>query len=536
MSKTGFKTYCKIIHYIEEKNPELAELLKHTCTDGILSSTRGKQGITFLMPDRALTEEIKKLAVSDKPEVADRAAQMLAALILRNVYRDPGSFKRPGEVVANCLFEPQVVKVTDVDQAGKKVKFDKGGVATLATDFVVRGDESKKNVPRIAVWHYSGPHYGIDNPAAPKVERFQRKEGMKKGSYEPEPSRVRGIRFKVMLAVEQEYVHGILSCGILGGFRNAYCEASLSLLKYLKEHKRDLYSEILSIIAFDNLDFYLLVQPHNNDGVYLIDDDVISAWAAIHHSQKNINVMSLKKEIQSDMENGQLPGAVFANCAKVLKAIDSAREHATNALNTSFRSCVPHIERIYHELEENNKIGEVSDVFPPMIAAHFKSNPGLKMLYDDLRYISYIRFSKLENSAHHFDFGEFNALVNFIGDALHCTSGENRSKARCMLNQNKIKYMIAPNMERDEALCFVNSTMFLCVPVTPKCHPYLGKNVTVKPRPGKIGAVYNIHGAIDKQYDHMAAAAFTDLTNQITWMDEAQRKELMAKLTQFGTY
>ncbi len=519
------KTYCKIMHYVEEKNPTLADILRTTCHDMTLSSFRGKGGITLLMPDDALVKEIKKLVDSTDPDEADKGANMIAALILRDVYKTGSDFTR-GEV-ANCLWKPQVVKVKSA--SGNKVEFENGASAEKASDFIeMAGDKKRK---KIEVWRYKGAHFGLNGKEATLPDPRERGSFKKTGSYEPTQAQLNGTRFKLMLAVEQEYVHRIISSNFFtNGGMNAYCEASIGLLAYLKKTNETLYFELLGLVAFDNLDFYFLVQPHVQ-GDYLIDDDTLSAWVASRRSAAT-NTMKDLSMIRSDLKSHKEGhGKVLSDRNAVLDKIDSLRSTAISAVGDNFRGCFARIEEMYSKLETDNSIGGLVDVFSNTLHEFFKGRSGTKMLYDDVRYIAYQRFHHLEHSGYRFDFGEFNALVNFIGDALSCADKTARLKNLHIFNKERIKYLIAPTMERDEALCFVNSTMFLCVPVL--SGDKLGRNVSIKPRPGKIGSLFNIHAAIEERYDHMAAATYTNMTNEVALLNDAQRKELLKQLQQY---
>jgi hypothetical protein len=522
------------MHYIEEKNPDLAELLRLTCNDMTLSALRGKTGITFLMPDAKLTEDIRKLAESSDASKAEEGAAMLSALILRDIYCDDkkkGPLFRKG-FVANCMWPPQQVAVDSVSSDGKVVTFANKATATVASDFVEMRSADKPS--KLAVWKYSGPHYGITNSPAPAPTKPQKRAPYEKkidGGYNPSSGQLNGIRFKVMLAVEQDYVHDVLSNS--GGL-NAYRRASLSLLEHLKLVNPGRYNDLLSLVAFDNFDFYLLVQPHlqsDSEEDFLIDTDTIMTWSKKWRAAKNVDYMKTFKTVQHDLTDPQgKSAALFTRRKEVLEAIKDAREKNTIVVTNKFRSCVDHIETAYATLERDNRIGEVGDVFPAFVHEHFSKNEGLKLLYDDLRYISYLRFEQLENRPHCFDFGEFNSLVNFIGDALVRATKDLRDKARYLVNRDRVKYMIAPTMECSELICFINSTMFLCVPVTGEDRDLLGKNTKVKPTPGKISALFNIHAAIEESYNHLATATFTSLIDDLTWLTPEQRTELMSRL------
>src|ERR1700743_1507318 len=94
MSGKQFKTYCKIMDYIDAVDPELATLARGLCVDLSLNSFRRKPGITFLMPqDKSFRAKLEKLAYSDNIMEATKATEMLNALVIQDVFKTPAEWK-----------------------------------------------------------------------------------------------------------------------------------------------------------------------------------------------------------------------------------------------------------------------------------------------------------------------------------------------------------------------------------------------------------------------------------------------------------
>ena len=160
--------------YVESKNPELAELLRGTCADMSLNSTRGKPGVTFLMPqDSDFIKEVSKLAYSDKPADASKACNMLNALILRDVYASPDQFIKNRENIPNSLYPSTRLEVKKL--VGDTVEFASGATAVIDKAFMEH--RTKDN---LAVWLLKGriPHEG-----GSKAELSGGKKKGKTGSY-----------------------------------------------------------------------------------------------------------------------------------------------------------------------------------------------------------------------------------------------------------------------------------------------------------------------------------------------------------------
>ena len=106
MSKSDlkFKVHCKIIDYVEQQDPELAQIIRAVCADGALTSLKGKPGITFLMPlDKAFREKLLKLATSDNYEDVDKANDMINALIIRDIFRSPADWMAHKDDIPNSF-------------------------------------------------------------------------------------------------------------------------------------------------------------------------------------------------------------------------------------------------------------------------------------------------------------------------------------------------------------------------------------------------------------------------------------------------
>ena len=97
------KTWCRITDYIEQTDPEMYDLIRATCIMPALDSLKGKNGITFLVPqDKAVRDKIKKLAMSEDVADAIKACDMLSACIIRDVFKRPEDWKSCGQRLGKC--------------------------------------------------------------------------------------------------------------------------------------------------------------------------------------------------------------------------------------------------------------------------------------------------------------------------------------------------------------------------------------------------------------------------------------------------
>ena len=128
----------------------------------------------------------------------------------------------------------------------------------------------------------------------------------------------------------------------------------------------------------------------------------------------------------------------------------------------------------------NNTIGGIGPVLPAGLAQIYKNEPALKMLQDDLRYYTYCAFSMLERN---FDLGYYNELLNVIGECMYAASVEEMRSQQRILNKSVMKYMIQPSDLIAQVKSFVNSTMFLYVPMTREESAELTKSSIHRPDP-----------------------------------------------------
>jgi hypothetical protein len=107
----------------------------------------------------------------------------------------------------------------------------------------------------------------------------------------------------------------------------------------------------------------------------------------------------------------------------------------------------------------------------------------------------YLQFCDLE--AEKFDAGAFHYMVNYIGDRLHADNEVSRSNLRTLVNPASLKTHIRPREQHTEIGLFVNSSMFMFVPVTHEegKSTVSGKESVSRPHRGS-NRFYNIQQAI----------------------------------------
>lgn len=532
MATKKFKTYCRIIDYVEAVDSDLAELIRGTCTDMVLTSLKGKPGITFLMPqDKAFRAKLSELAYSEKPADAIKAGDMINALIIRDVFKSPSDWMAKKDDIPNSLMPSQHVEIDSV--SGKEVVFKSGAKAILDESF---RDASKKT--NLAVWKLTGEiPVTTDKPAKLKYA----KSGKKMGGYDVTAQMSQTQRYKIALAVENAYALSQLKKGsgdslFGGGSSDIYLDYTLSLINYIMNVRKDtstMYDRVLPLISLDKIDFYLLVEPHKFGGSYLLDDGLISEWW-VQKNRYSVNHKDVVKQIEDLLNHGS--GAlIYTSRAQLLDRINEVRCQLGQFVDGRPRSCVDEIAHVYEKLESDNTIGGMGPVYPAPLIQYYQSEPGLKMIHDDLRYLTYGAFKSLESES--FDLGRYNEILNMIGECLFAATPDERSRQQKLLNKNTIKYAISPTEKINEIKVFLYSTMFMYTPMTESDAMGLKQKHSIRrPDPQNI-VVFNISKDLYIQHSRLAVGSSANPSVIETLrglnfdtLDPALKEELKRKL------
>lgn len=499
MASKKFKTYCRIIDYLEAVDPELAELARGTCAD-MSFGTKGKPGVTFLMPqDKDYRKKLADLAYSTKVEDANKACDMFNALIIRDVFKTPADWIAKKDDIPNSLLPSQHVEVDSA--SGSTIVFKSGAKATFDTGFQ---DSSRRS--NLAVWKLTGElPVTTDKPAKHKYAKLQR--GVKGGYAIPHDSAMmQNERFKIGLAVENAYALHRLSRDSGANMTNEdiYLKYTLSLVHHIMHVKHDnelMYNKVLPLLSFDKSDFYILVEPHKNpqnNTPYLIDNYIINEWWMT--KTLNFSIHDMVNTIEKALTSGKT-ALVYTDRAQLFDKIMDLRQRITQIIDSGRRACVEDIARDYATLEHSNTIEGAGPVYPDALASYYAGEPGLKMVHDELRYFTYSEFKKLESRP--FDIGRFHNIVNTIGDYLHASTLEERCISLHLLNKQTMKYQIAPTEKFNEIKIFVNSTMFMYIPMTKSEADNLKqKNSISRPDPNNI-TIFNVQKAIFAQHERL---------------------------------
>lgn len=433
MSKDKFQAHCTIMRYLDSKYPDVADLMRGTCADMTLNSTRGKSGITLLLPtDAALLKSIEADAYSADPKIARRACDRLNAMILRGVYKS-ASEMHADKNLANSLFPAQKVDVKSV--AAGKVEFANGAVATLDKDFV---DSSAKS--NLAVWLLSGKDglpVTTDKPAS--MEKSPRKG--KGGGYQDTDISNR-VRHQISDHIENEYATQIK----VNQDKNAYCQATKSLLSFIKVKDEELFESLCLHVCHSILDFYILVQPHGYKSALISDADIKEWWN--EGNPEKVDCITVSKYIEAAL-------AKKPERLALAKKVDEQRR-----LVQPGRDICNTVAAAYEKLDADFK--SLCPLF---------SDAKQRMVEDSLKYMAATVCPNLTPN----DLAVYNHLKSTIADCIYdAVKGTRYNTPIC--NEAKIKYHIQPQDDIKVVQGFVDSSMFMCVPLTrEECKGMSGK-------------------------------------------------------------
>ena len=130
MSIKGGAYYCNAFTYLEENHKQFLSLFQRSCTVGLLR-TKGKQGLTVLIPDKDLLKGLVDMFDSNKKESYADAIAKLKSLVLLDYLPDAADFEMKKSDIPTGFKRKLPVKSV----SGKKILLEEGGELTPVTGF-----------------------------------------------------------------------------------------------------------------------------------------------------------------------------------------------------------------------------------------------------------------------------------------------------------------------------------------------------------------------------------------------------------------
>ncbi len=326
------------------------------------------------------------------------------------------------------------------------------------------------------------------------------------------------LRYQISTYVENEYARNTNN--------NSFISHTYSLLYYVM-NKDEYYEEIflhrmLPYVSHTEIDFYFFIEPHRirqYDDDYLIPTDIIANWWAEKSDNNTLSLhsadtyklidMHLDKPIKKTTQNER---------TEIIAAVDECRYKVE--LNGPI-TITDAIIKQYIKAAETNSIGKINNIWPTHIASLYKKNKYKKPIEDEIRYIAFKQFTKIQNK---FDVNEYWEWISVIANYFHQEPSE--KKLRLLRPSRNI---IDPGDTIREICTFVQSTYFMYTPMT-KEESLNYDGVTDRPDVDICKDIWNIHLLA---HNRMSVPQIIKLSNLsasvISWMRamyEQQKNDL----------
>lgn len=256
--------YPKIITYLRDHHPAVYQLFDDLSMQGTLNP-RGS-AITFLVPDAKFLTKIEKLAEGDD---AEKAADLLNMLILKDLYMNPGDFDKKKDDIATLSGKRLVIKSVD----SKKVVLDTGAELVPDSRFKPFERQGKAKRGNLAVWLMKGE---VDFDKAPQAT-FKYMSSTKPGTKEGKTAKGgyaysrQGVRGEFIQSVQEEFMRRKAENGWnkdLPETENPFVSACSTILDRLYDTDKVTYRNIAAFVGSPNpaAAFYALVDSNLLDG------------------------------------------------------------------------------------------------------------------------------------------------------------------------------------------------------------------------------------------------------------------------------
>lgn len=275
MNSSKLNVYCSLSLYLKNNYPEIAELSNVLCLGHLFSTKPTMPQFTFLVPDRALTKEITKKALSNDVNDFEMAELMIRSL---HFYNNLSSLSSSSATVVNNL--NKLVKIKSVK--GDTIEFENGGKAKR-----IQVKMPNRKAPNISLYEYSGP--SLMDPKAPDASREEinaaKGFGNRQNQIGAKGKKGSGVKGGgEYLASRSEFFNKIIEeqCNpnIIAQGRNPALEVLVELYYYLLENGSKDSDEcmnnpkvIATLCSEDTLaSLAIVLQPCKNSASYISDD------------------------------------------------------------------------------------------------------------------------------------------------------------------------------------------------------------------------------------------------------------------------
>jgi hypothetical protein len=432
------KKYSNILDYLAEKDSKSSELLLYRIItnlgiSGLFKPYKNGQGLTFLIPDKALSKTIIDLYNKDE---LDEIEKIFKSLLITFYLPSLHAFDSKKDDLSNKLRCAIPVKEVKKDQV------------VLENGSVIRNyDGFKSGKSNVAVYLVEGGSLPLEGPPAKnKYNKIESKnnKAIVKGGCELKNLDSFTREMEIRYFVKSREAKKNSTSRLL---ENPYLEVVASFLNYLKNSNeqrcKDELNVIMSIIdTSPETSYYLIFEPYNNNNK-LVSNETIQGFV-----KNAFRSVSLFKDIYNSSIS-------VNNREQVCQQICDLRSNILH--NTTKISITKAIHDAYNDLYQNNSIGSCHKVYSDEVFSKIRER---KFWQDSLRF--FLRRS----ISSYWETPGLPTLEDFINTFLYCVckrvNGENYSEqVICYdVNTKDISDDIYYTIYRD----FVRSDYFLYIP------------------------------------------------------------------------
>jgi hypothetical protein len=372
-------TFCTIDQWLEQENGPLKDAITDLCAGHFLKPKRDDSGITFLYPEDKKYQAKIIGAVAEESDGQLEGEQMIRACIIQMYLPDAASFIQNAKDIPNSLGH----KVKVIKTSGDSVELD-GGVTIVPE----KSFSPRKDRPHMAIWRITKGQMPITGEKATYEFGKKKKTG---GARAPITDRVAFATF-----IEDKFRQGV-SKGQLAKC-DPYLEALLSLLLWIKHlGNKSLLRAILSMIGSDwRTEFYTVFQPYKQ-GSFLIEDGLFTQWQneTMGYCFVDNPAEVFLKQFECLNSEEKDACATPEGRAKIRAMQDKLRSR----LYRAGKELPTELSTVYQTVISSNAYGDVDAIYPQAAASYFASNPDIKYLQEEFRFIVGNAFSDMDSAA-----------------------------------------------------------------------------------------------------------------------------------------
>lgn len=497
-SKKGERTIVTNIEdYLRGNYPALAELFDYCQLTRNLAARPNSAGITLLVPNEAYMKQIYDLSRSSETSDIEKACNTLQSLIITKALHTGKDWD--SDDITDMRYPRQQIKVKK-SSSSERVELVGPDGAVYATATVDKGFKVGFR-SNLAIWKIDGRMRSEMDAAASQPKHKLRSVGkapasQRTGGYELSTKQAELLRFKIAVIAENEFTV-LTSEKVPIPPQLSYL---ISFARFMYDAHRDIFfSKVLPLIHFRLVDFYIIFESHRIDesNQYLIPDECIEEWWTRHKFDTSESVPLFRKWIDERLKEGasHIPCAIYNHVAdsEIIDQIDNVRVALTPSLQNVV-SMPDKIYSVYDEFVKTNRIGDIDNVLPEELIAYYRAHPHFKLAHDELAYIIeplVINFTTTRDTKH------IREVFNIIGNTLHSNTIEEIERTMPLTNKKRIALLMQTQNDTlaNEVRSFINSTMFLWIPMTTEMiEKYPIENQSK--RPTDTDVIYNVDLAL----------------------------------------